>query len=472
MFSLQIEPRRLLGRMFALTGKRVTVVGLGRSGLGAAKLLSMYGARVQVTDTRGESELREALQGLPAGTSLFLGGHPTGLLEDSDLVVVSPGVSLQIEPLLVCREKGIPVIGELELCARVTEVPFVAITGTNGKSTVTTLVGEMIRQGKRDVFMGGNIGVSLCDGLVRIKKGERPEPDWIVAEVSSFQLETIQRFKPKVSAILNLSPDHMDRYDSLGDYLEAKARIFLRQDSDDDVVLNADDPMVASLATSASAQVAWFSRKREVSRGVFLSGDRLCWRLGPSEGTLISSGDIRIRGVHNLENAMAAACMALLAGIPADSVAHTLRTFPGLEHRLEHVRTFEGVTYINDSKATNVGAVEKSLESFSVPVILIAGGRGKKTDFTPLRELVQEHVKVLVLIGESADQLATTLGQDKPVVRAGSMEEAVTAAARSAVPGDVVLLAPACASFDMFLDFEHRGRVFKESVRRLGHETA
>jgi len=362
MFNLQLEPRRLLGRMFALKGKRVTVMGLGRSGRGALRLLSMYGAQVRVTDTRQEHELQATLEDLPAGTSLFLGGHPAGLLEDSDLVVISPGVPLYVEPLMVCRERGTPVIGELELCARVTEIPFIAITGTNGKSTVTTLVGEMLRRAGRPVFVGGNIGVSLCEGVVRIKKGELEEPEWIVAEVSSFQLETIRRFKPRVAAILNLSPDHLDRYDSLDAYLDAKARIFSRQDSGDHIVLNADDVMVASLATTARGQVAWFSRKQAVSRGVFLSGGHLRWKLDNSEGTLMPWGDIRIRGVHNLENAMAAACMALLAGIPAESVAGTLRDFPGLEHRLEHVAVINGVSYINDSKATNIGAVEKSLE--------------------------------------------------------------------------------------------------------------
>jgi len=363
------------------------------------------------------------------------------------------------------------VIGELELCARVTDIPFIAITGTNGKSTVTSLVGEILRRGGVSVFVGGNIGVSLCDGIVRMKEGELTETDWIVAEVSSFQLETTEQFKPRIASILNMSPDHMDRYDSPKDYLDAKARIFLSQDAGDHLVLNADDESVSACAAMAHGNVAWFSRRRRISEGVFLSNGDLVWRLGNASGRLLPWGEIRIRGVHNLENAMAASCMALLAGIRPDDVADTLREFPGLEHRLEFVAEVKGVTYVNDSKATNTGAVEKSLESFSEPLVLIAGGRAKKTDFSALRDLVGRHVKALVLIGESAKEIAAAVGEGKPVSYARSMEQAVLEAARHASAGDVVLLAPACASFDMFRDFEDRGRVFKDCVRKLRDET-
>lgn len=459
-------------------GKRVTVVGLGRSGIGAARLLAGLGSQVTVTDCRNAEELKDEAALLPAGVSLVAGGHPAAVFERADMVVVSPGVPLQIEPLKACRARGIPVIGELELAYRLTDLPFIAITGTNGKSTVTSLVGEMLNASGVAAFVGGNIGNSLCDGLAKIEQGEisRPDgidsPDWIVAEVSSFQLETTELFRPRLAAVLNISPDHLNRYSSMDEYRAAKANVFKQQAKQDYLVLNADDPALSSFATSAPGKVAWFSCRSEVAlgerEGVFLQDGELYFRFDNRQGKIISQESIKIKGSHNLENAMAAACLALLAGGDPDLVAGVLRDFPGLEHRLEFfIDSLDGVTYVNDSKGTNIGAVEKSLQSFSEPVILIAGGVDKKSDLSFLLPEVSKRVKTLVLIGEAAEKMAAVLGSASPVVFADDMDDAVQKARWAATEGDVVLLSPACSSFDMFADFEDRGRQFKDAVRRL-----
>ena len=450
-----------------LYGRNVTVVGLGRSGIGAAQLLSLKGARVSVTDARSARRLKSEMEGLPEGVSLSLGGHPEHLFKGADMVVVSPGVPSDIEPLRLCRGLGIPVIGELELAYMFTDIPFLAITGTNGKSTVTALTGEMMGASGLDVFVGGNIGSSIAGEICLMERRERSVPDWIVAEVSSFQLESVRDFRPAVAAILNLSPDHMDRYDKMEDYRLAKTRIFLNQRAGDSLVLNADDEAVASLAGRAPGRVAWFSRLRAVERGVFIENGDIVFRLDGSGGRLLAADSLGIIGLHNLENAIAAACISLLAGAEPERVAEALESFRGLEHRLEKVDEFEGVTYINDSKGTNTGAVLKSLASFSEPVILIAGGRDKGTDFSILAPEMTGRVKLLVLIGEAADKMAAELGGLAPVLMAADMDDAVEKASRAASGGDVVLLSPACASFDMFSDFEQRGRAFKDAVRRL-----
>lgn len=450
-----------------LEGRIVTVVGLGRSGMGAARLLHLKGARVSVTDRRSSRMLKNEAEELPQGVNLVPGGHPEELFKGADLVVVSPGVPSDIEPLRLCHELGIPVIGELELAYMFTDVPFLAITGTNGKSTVTALAGHMLAASGRDVFVGGNIGTSIAGEICLMEQGKRSVPDWIVAELSSFQLETIRRFRPLVGAILNLSPDHMDRYGGMEDYSRAKARIFMNQQEGDSLVLNADDEAVASLAAKAPGRVVWFSRMRAVDEGVFLKGGDIVFKLGSREGKLIPAASLGIRGVHNLENAMAAACVCLIAGVEPEAAAGALGSFRGLEHRLEAVDEINGVTYINDSKGTNTGAVLKSLASFSQPVILIAGGRDKGTDFSILAPEMRGRVKLLVLIGEASKKMAEQLGGVVPAVMADDMDDAVCKACKAAVSGDVVLLSPACASFDMFRDFEHRGRAFKEAVRRL-----
>lgn len=474
--------------------KKITVVGLARSGLGAANLLAAMGASVTVTDVKPAEELDSFVRGLAPSVSRKLGGHPEEAFDSADVLVLSPGVPTSVAAVTRARERGVRVIGELELaydvvrsgrdaCLPGPETPFLAITGSNGKSTTTTLLDLILRNSGRRTILGGNIGTALTEELFRMAregKSVRSAYDFIVAEVSSFQLETIDTFRPHIAAILNITPDHMDRYRSLRDYTEAKARIFANQVRDDFLVLNADDPEIRALhkrkfsdipGGPAFPVVCWFSRSRKV-QGVYCTNERIYWNM-PGTGNasrpspLMDTADVRIKGVHNLENAMAAAAMALLAGCPVATVRETIRQFGGLEHRLEFVRELDGVRYINDSKGTNVGAVLKSLESFSNPMILIAGGRDKAGDFSALRPPVAERVKALVLIGEASEKLRAALGDLTETVTAKDLEQAVEISREKAAGGDVVLLSPACASFDMFMNFEDRGRRFKEIVRRL-----
>jgi UDP-N-acetylmuramoylalanine--D-glutamate ligase len=476
--------------------KKIIVVGLARSGVGAANLLASLGAKVTVTDSKGPQHLGEFIKALVPGVSLALGTHPPELFESADLIVISPGVPPDIQPLAVARRKGIRIIGELELAFQslhsgavksISAVPeFLAVTGTNGKSTTTALLNEMLRSGGIETVLGGNIGNSLAAEVLDAMNREKgTDARYVVAELSSFQLETIERFRPIGATILNVTPDHLDRYHEMEAYIKAKCMISLNQDPTDFMVLNADDPCTAEVEGIIGLQkqrptIFYFSRKGKVD-GIYyqngsirfnLSGDKLR-RLKrdfvpPAASTSLDPGSFRIKGVHNVENAMAAALMAYLAGCSIEGIKTALTAFPGLEHRLEFVREIDGVRYINDSKGTNVGAVLKSLEGFTEPVILIAGGRDKDSDFSLLRPLIKERVKRLVLIGEAADKISRAVCSLTECVAAGSdFREALLEAKEAAVPGDVVLLSPACASFDMFLDYEDRGRQFKRMVMEL-----
>jgi UDP-N-acetylmuramoylalanine--D-glutamate ligase len=478
--------------------KRVTVVGLARSGVGAANLLSDCGAAVTVTDVKTEKELSDQIRKLAPSVRLALGGHPHDIFTSADLVVISPGVPLEINPITDARTRGIPVIGELELAYRMLNdgkpetgkgIPFLAITGSNGKSTTTALLDHMLRRSGFHSILGGNIGNALTEEILKDSEARsrgrnsssltrHPSLDFVVAEVSSFQLETIMTFRPRVAAILNITPDHMDRYHSLSGYTEAKAKIFENQREGDFLVINADDPGTTAVTeeklkgSTGGPGVFYFSRTEKVT-GVYCTGEKVVCNFPHLAGldpgrSFISAGEIRIKGVHNLENAMAASAMALLAGCPSGAVIESLREFQGLEHRLEYVRTLEGVRYFNDSKGTNVGAVMKSIESFSEPLILIAGGRDKAGDFAELRDLVSRKVKALVLIGEAAGKIKDALGDRTETIIAKDLNKAVAVSRKKAEPGDVVLLSPACASFDMFRDFEDRGRQFKKIVMELG----
>lgn len=476
--------------------KKIIVVGLARSGVGAANLLASMGCHVTVTDMKGHNELDDALRRLSPSVRTALGGHPEDIFLDADIVVVSPGVPLDIGPIRTAEGRGAEVIGELELAFRCLDrtggrgIPFLAVTGSNGKSTTTTLLNEMMGLGGHKTLFGGNIGNALTeeihalllrgvfglkemDGATVLDIPAEGGPDYVVAEVSSFQLEAIRSFRPHVASVLNITPDHMDRYHSMSEYAAAKARIFERQTEGDFLVVNADDPetMAAVRPCLSGAQgplVVPFSRKAGVEGIYCIDGTVRCALPGlPRNMELIGAEEIRIKGVHNLENAMAASAMALLAGCRVDAVRAALREFGGLEHRLELVRVLDGVSYINDSKGTNVGAVIKSIESFASPLILIAGGRDKAGDFEALRGPVSGRVKALVLIGEAAGKIGSALGDITEAVYAGDLKEAVSICRKMASSGDVVLLSPACASFDMFRDFEDRGRQFKEIVRGL-----
>jgi len=474
----------------------VTVVGLGRSGIGAANLLSALGAQVTVTDKRREEELMDSLRRLNLSVKLALGGHPGDIFLSADIIVVSPGVPLDVPPLMHARAKGVKMIGELELAYEIstsTSTPsplFLTVTGTNGKSTTTALLDFMMRRGGFRTILGGNIGSALTEEIhkalgVKSKAQEDVSTyasrltniDYIVAEVSSFQLESIEHFRPRGAVLLNITPDHLDRYHSLGEYSDAKARIFENQRGDDFLILNADDPETIRVerekfvVKSEKPRVFFFSRNKEVE-GIYSKNGRIYLNFPGSSlithhSSLISVDEIKIKGAHNLENAMAASVLALLSGCAVEAVRDSLREFPGLEHRLTFVREVEGVRYFNDSKGTNVGAVIKSLESFTEPIILIAGGRDKAGDFSLLRDLVREKVKALVLIGEAAEKIKKALGDLTETVMAKDLKDAVQISRSMAAGGDIVLLSPACASFDMFMDFEDRGRKFKEMVTGL-----
>jgi UDP-N-acetylmuramoylalanine--D-glutamate ligase len=441
----------------------VVVLGLARSGRAAAKLLAGAGARVVATDLRDAATLgldEAAWRGL--GIELALGSHPDALLDGAGLLVVSPGVRSDAPFVKTARTRGIEVIGELELAFRMSSASWVAVTGTNGKTTTTALTGELVKTLGRPTVVAGNIGVAVSGEVQTV-----PHDGFIVAEVSSFQLDTIRDFRPAVAACLNITPDHLDRYDSMDDYARSKARVFGNQTEDDVAVLNVDDPRTAALADGIRSRVLSVSSAREVDNGAFVRSGTVVLRMDGHEQEVVGTKRLGIQGPHNLSNALAALAAAAAVGVEAGAAAEVLTSFRPLEHRMEPVAELDGVLYVNDSKATNVESARCAMQSYERPIVLIAGGRDKGSDFTSLADLVRKHVKHLVLIGEAADAMEGALGGEAPVSRAPSMEEAVAAAREIAREGDVVLLSPACASFDMFDDFEHRGRVFKEAVGRL-----
>ncbi|MFQ5656698.1 MAG: UDP-N-acetylmuramoyl-L-alanine--D-glutamate ligase [Candidatus Methylomirabilales bacterium] len=451
-------------RTLDVQGKRVTVVGLARSGAAACKLLVSQGALVTGSDRRLSEEIQTDLEDLRRrGVNLELGRHEPKTFLQADLIIVSPGVDLNLPLLQEARSRGIRLWSEVELAFRASEAPFLAVTGTNGKSTTTTLIGLMMKHAGRRAMVAGNIGTALCDVVPALSREY-----WVVAEISSFQLETIETFRPQVALLLNITPDHLDRHADLPAYLQAKAGVFVNQEPHDVAVVNAADPLAVEAAARGKARQIFFSQRQPVEEGAFLDEGRLILCMGGKEETICDRAEMRLQGIHNTENALASVAAAGHLGIPARSMREVLTQFSGLEHRLEPVAEIAGVRYLNDSKGTNVGATMKSLESFPPGrVILIAGGLDKGADFRPLIPVVKERVKATILIGQAREKLEATLKQVSPIRGAASLEEAVETAATLATQGDVVLLSPACASFDMFRDFEERGAVFKAAVRRV-----
>jgi UDP-N-acetylmuramoylalanine--D-glutamate ligase len=448
-----------------LAGKQIVVVGLARTGVSVARFLVSRGARVSVTDMKEAELLQEHLAALAGvDVQLQLGGHDLTTFRTADLVVVSPGVPMDIVPLAESRRAGVPVISEIELATRFITAPLVAITGTNGKTTTTTLAGEIFRRCGQTTFVGGNIGNPLIDLPLR---GESVEV--VVAEISSFQLEGIETFRPRVSVLLNITEDHLDRYAGYQEYIDVKARVFMNQTAEDFAILNLDDPLVASLANGLAATVFSTSQQQEVEEGAFCLGDEMVFRHQGKEWRYPLSG-FRLKGVHNVDNIMAAVGSALLMGIDPVRACTSIAEFTGLHHRMEFVATIDGVEYYNDSKGTNVGSVVRSLESFPAPIILIAGGKDKGGDYAPIAGLVKERVSHLVLIGEAKEKIRTQLGHLSDTRMTNSLEEAVALASSLAVPGTVVLFSPACSSFDMFRNYEERGDRFAEAVRALGSD--
>jgi len=446
-----------------LTGRKVLVVGLARSGEAAAKFLAARGARVTVNDSKTEAELAgRAARMRMLGIRLVLGSHPIDLFTEADLIVVSPGVPLSIEPLVKAKEAGVEIIGEIELAARNIRGKVVGITGSNGKTTTTTLIGELLKDSQLDTQVGGNIGTPL----ISLVEGSK-DAGFSVIELSSFQLEGVTSLRANVAIVTNVTPDHMDRYTTFDDYVAAKRRIFLNQTASDIAILNADNEVTAAMVADTPAQMFLFSHHRELDRGIFTRGESLVYRDGSSEREVLKTSDIALRGTHNLENVMASLLAGLACGASVDSMREAIRRFRGVEHRLEWVATIDGVEYFNDSKATNVDAAAKAIEAFPGNIVLILGGKDKDSDYMTLSPLIRERIKHLVLIGAAADKIEAALHGVKPIVRASSMQDAVRQSRDLAESGDTVLLAPACASFDMFDNYEHRGRVFKEEVARL-----
>ena len=447
-----------------LASQTVSVVGLARSGVAAARLIRRLGGRVLASDTASREALAAPVRELEAlGAAVWTGGHPDAAFEGADLVVVSPGVPPTISALGHARARGVPVIGELELAWRVVRADTIAITGTNGKTTTTALTGELLRAQPRPLLVGGNIGAPLSEHAL-----ELPDQALVVAEASSFQLETTELFRPRVAAVLNVTPDHLDRHGSFEAYVEAKTRIFANQTWADCAVLNADDPVAASLAPRARGRVLWFSRSGAPEPGVFVRDGSIVSTLGGRPEPICPVGVITLRGRHNVENVLAATACALWAGVPPEAIRRGIAAFQGVAHRLERVRDLRGVSFYNDSKGTNVDSTIRALESFTEPIVLIAGGKGKGQDFTPLAAAACGRVRHAVLIGEDGPKIRPVLSAAGIAVEeAASMGEAVRAAQGAARAGDVVLLSPACASLDMFRNFEHRGDVFKAVVREL-----
>ena len=446
-----------------LKDKRVLVVGLGRSGVASAFFLKSRGARVTVSDAKSENELRDEIPALlDQGIAVETGGHGERTFQDQDLIVVSPGVPSDAQALGQARALGQPIVGEIELASEFLAGPLVAITGSNGKTTTTTLVGEILRAGERKTLVGGNIGrpaISLV--------GEATPDTVIVLEVSSFQLETIRTFRPRIAIVLNVTADHLDRHRTFTAYVDAKARIFLNQQGEDFAVLNRDDPTCADLRGRTRARVFWFSRRREVEEGAFLERGQIIFRRQGEREEIMPASEIPLKGAHNLENVLAAVSAARLMGVGRERIRAAVTGFKAVEHRLEYVATVGGVEYYNDSKATNVDATIKALESFPANVHLILGGKDKGSDYTLLRDLLRERVKCVYTIGAAAEKIQSQIQGIVRSRRTETIEAAVKEAAASAEPGDVVLLAPACASFDQFANYEHRGRVFKQLVRAL-----
>ena len=445
---------------FSVRGKRVVVIGAARSGVAAAELLVRRGATVTLTDMRSAIEDEERLR--QAGVTLELGGHQPSTLAAADLIVLSPGVPPQTPVIDAARRAGVPITGELELASRWLRGRIVAITGTKGKSTTTTLAGRMLEAGGHHVLVGGNIGLAVSAQV------DASRDDTIhVIEASSFQLESAETFRPWIAVLLNFSPDHLDRHESVEEYAAAKAQVFARQTVADWAVLNADDPATLQIASAAAAQRLLFSLRGELKEGVVLSSDAIVRRTAEGDQSLVPLSSVKLLGRHLLADVLAATAVASLAGVDAAAMTRAVEGFTGLEHALEPVTEIGGVRFVNDSKATNIEAARRAIESFGPGLVVLLGGKFKGGEFRDLLTPLQERQATVIAIGEARSLIREALGAALPVHDADDMPAAVQKAFASAAPGGTVVLAPACASFDMFRDYAERGRVFKQEVRRL-----
>jgi UDP-N-acetylmuramoylalanine--D-glutamate ligase len=452
---------------FDLNGKRVLVVGLARTGIAVSLFSAGYGAAVTATDEKPEAEMAETAARLrAAAVKLALGAHSQEMFLEQDLIVVSPGVPAKLPALELARAQGIPVWSEIELAWRFLRGKLVAVTGSNGKTTTTSLIAHILKTAGIATLVGGNIGVPLL-ALVE----SSTDSSVTVAEISSFQLETIQEFRPEIGVLLNLTPDHLDRHESFESYAAAKMRLFENQLDRDAAVLNADDPEITR-RMPARGHVYWFSRQKRVAEGAFVRDGEIVFRADGAETVVVRRSEITLRGEHNLENVLAACAASYLAGAPAAAIATGVKTFRAVEHRLEFVAEVGGVQFYNDSKATNVDATLKAVEAFPGPLLVILGGKDKGSPYSPLAEPLRQRARLAILIGAAAGKIAADIGGTVPIEHAVTLDRAVKLAAERSRPGDVVLLAPACSSFDQFENYEQRGRVFKELVARLESHSA
>lgn len=449
-----------------IAGKKFGVIGGARSGLAVARLLTGHGARVFLSDKAPAEKMIEAIAELKrAGLDHEFGGNTEKVLA-ADVLVLSPGVPSDVPIVRQALKKGLRIVSEIEVASWFCEAPIVALTGTNGKTTTTTLAGRIFEDARKPVQVAGNIGVAFSQVVENANKQST-----VILEVSSFQLDSIETFKPNISVLLNITPDHLDRYDhSMEKYIDSKCRVFINQSAGDTIIYNYDDDIVrinVEKRISPEVKRLPFSTRMTLSEGAYVENRHLWTKIDGYATELISADDISIKGQHNLMNAMAAALIARTMSVPTASVRATLKNFKGVEHRLEFVRELDGVAYVNDSKATNVDSVWYALQSFTQPIVLLLGGRDKGNDYSTLFPLVQKYVKAIVAIGESAAKVSTVFDKMKPLITASNMQEAVDQARKIAGAGDVVLLSPACASFDWFDNYEHRGRTFKDLVMRL-----
>jgi len=452
---------------FELRGKRVLVVGLARTGVATAQFCATRGARVTGTDARSESEIGEAAKSLrAAGVHLELGGHNEKTFLDQDLIVASPGVPADAPLLQAARAKGVTIWSEIELADRFLKGCMIGITGSNGKTTTTSLIAHILKTAGIPTILAGNIGTPLISQVEQTN-----DKTTTVVELSSFQLELIDTFRADISVFLNLTPDHLDRHHTLEAYGAAKARIFENQTESDCAVVNADDP-ASRPYVPAKPQLFWFSRKQRVAQGAFALEDEILFRQDGKDEVVLRLEDIPLTGAHNVENVLAAVAAARLAGAEAAEIARGVRSFAGVEHRLEFVAEIGGVRYYNDSKATNVDATLKALDAFPGRILIVLGGKDKGSDYTVLQKPLREKAILALLIGAASAQIEKQITGSVAIEHAGTMERAVEISSHAARSGDVVLLAPACASFDQFDNYEHRGRVFKELVHQLERQAA
>ena len=456
-----------MGNSIELRGKRVLVVGLARTGVATSLFCAVRGAVVTATDARTENEIGAEIAKLrEAGVALELGGHQERTFLAQDLIIPSPGVPADAPLLQSARGKGITVWSEIELAYRFLKGKLIGITGSNGKTTTTSLVEYILKSAGFSTILAGNIGTPLI-GCVEASRDDTAT----VVELSSFQLELIETFRPNIAVFLNLTPDHLDRHGSMKAYGAAKARLFENQTGEDFAILNADDPATTPYAPTRP-QLLWFSRKQRVAEGAYLRGEEIVFRHAGVEEAVMKRGEIPLAGAHNLENVLAAVSATRIAGAGAVAIAKGVRSFAGVEHRLEFVAEIGGVRFYNDSKATNVDATLKALDAFPGRILVILGGKDKGSDYTALQKALRERAILALLIGAAAEKIEKQIAGSVAVEHAGTLERAVEIASHAAQPGDVVLLAPACASFDQFQNYEHRGRTFKELVAQLEHRSA